>query len=225
MDAIARARAHAAYGRTRAAIDLLKPLATGEQPPYAARRALAELYRDLGAPDQAGRWGVVIDGWTSAFERDRLARALIWYHEPRAFLSLAAGAPEPADLPAVLELRGQHGERAEARRRTAAADGKHSPASRAARREEALVAVTAVLVALGAIGPWLALGVVRMLARDPWAAAVMGAGWSLFALGALLMAVHRWMEDRRLGASTWVTLVTAAFAVGSFALAASWTAA
>lgn len=40
------------------------------------RRVLAERYREMGAPDQAGRWGISLDGWTTDLERDRLARLL-----------------------------------------------------------------------------------------------------------------------------------------------------
>ena len=40
------------------------------------RRALAERYREMGNPDQAGRWGISLDGWTTNLERDRLARLL-----------------------------------------------------------------------------------------------------------------------------------------------------
>lgn len=41
-----------------------------------ARLALIAKYRELGAPDQAGRWGLALDGETSDFERDRAARLL-----------------------------------------------------------------------------------------------------------------------------------------------------
>jgi hypothetical protein len=40
------------------------------------RRVLAERYREMGNPDQAGRWGISLDGWTTDLERDRLARLL-----------------------------------------------------------------------------------------------------------------------------------------------------
>ena len=199
MDVIPRARAHAERGRSRAAIELLKP-------------------------DQAGRWGIAIDGWTSEFERDRLARALVSYPEPRRFLSLPAGAPEPADLPAVLDLRAKHSERGAARRRRADEAWEQSPEARAVRREEALWAAAAVLVALGAIGPLLALSIARVLSRDPWAPVAVGAGWSSFALASLLVAVDRWMKDRRLGASAWAGLAMAGVAAGCFLLAARWSA-
>ena len=44
-----------------------------EQP---TRRALIMRYREIGAPDQAGRWGLALDDPTSDFERDRAARLL-----------------------------------------------------------------------------------------------------------------------------------------------------
>jgi hypothetical protein len=40
------------------------------------RRVLADRYREMGKPDQAGRWGIALDGWTTDVERDRLARLL-----------------------------------------------------------------------------------------------------------------------------------------------------
>jgi hypothetical protein len=68
------ARALVDAGDTRAALNLLRVHAERDHPPFATRRALAELYRELGAPDQAGRWGIVIEGWTTERERDRVAR-------------------------------------------------------------------------------------------------------------------------------------------------------
>lgn len=95
VDRIARARELLELGRQRAALDLLKPAAAAERFPFRQRRALAELYRELGYHDQAGRWGIVLDGWTTDMERDRLARLLAGRDpSPRAvreFLSIPPG--------------------------------------------------------------------------------------------------------------------------------------
>ncbi|MDY0912311.1 hypothetical protein [Rathayibacter festucae] len=42
-----------------------------------AREGLAETYRDEGYDDQAGRWGVLIPGWTSARERELFVKVVI----------------------------------------------------------------------------------------------------------------------------------------------------
>ena len=94
-DRITRARELLEHGRQRAALDLLKPAAAAERFPFRQRRALAELYRELGYHDQAGRWGIVLDGWTTDLEQDRLARLLAG-RDPsprsvREFLSIPPG--------------------------------------------------------------------------------------------------------------------------------------
>lgn len=226
MDVIARARAHAERGKVRDAVELLKPHAAADRPPYERRRALAQLYRDLGAPDQAGRWGIAIDGWTTPFERDRLARALVSYERPRTFLSLPASAPEPADLAAVLELRAKHSEGAAQRFRDAGEISAQSPESRALRREEALWAAAAVLLALGAVGPSVAIAMGRMLAQDPLAVTAAGAGWSVMALGVLLIGLSRLLQDRRprIGPFVWSAVAMACLATVCFVVAAHWSA-
>lgn len=106
VDKIERARALAVGGNHRAALNLLRELATHEGPPYRSRLALAELYRELGCPDQAGRWGIIFEGWTTEYEQDRLARLLaasgIPKQSTREFLRLPRDAEDPADLQAVL---------------------------------------------------------------------------------------------------------------------------
>jgi hypothetical protein len=63
-------------GRRSEALQLLKFAVRQDPSRLTVRRALAERYREMGHPDQAGRWGIVFDGWTTDFERDRLARLL-----------------------------------------------------------------------------------------------------------------------------------------------------
>lgn len=106
MDKTERARALAAGGNHRAALHLLRELATREGPPYRSRLALAELYREMGCPDQAGRWGIISDGWTTEREQDRLARLLAASAVPkqsiREFLRVPRDVENPADLQAVV---------------------------------------------------------------------------------------------------------------------------
>lgn len=108
MDRIARSRELFDLGRHRAAFDLLKPAAEGESAPFVHRRALAQLYRELGCPDQAGRWGIVLDGWTTDVEKDRLARLLAANGVPARSARRFLAVPPEADLPefnAVVEDR------------------------------------------------------------------------------------------------------------------------
>ena len=70
-----------------------------------ARLQLAAAYRERGFYDQAGRWGVVVDGWPSEVELDRLARHLassgVGLADVRRYLLL----PDDAELsPVVTEL-------------------------------------------------------------------------------------------------------------------------
>lgn len=106
VDKIERARALAASGNFRAALNLLRETATREGPPYSSRLALAELYRELGCPDQAGRWGIVSEGWTTEYERDRLARLLaasgVAEETSREFLRIPRDVEDPVDLRAVV---------------------------------------------------------------------------------------------------------------------------
>ncbi|PPG99860.1 tetratricopeptide repeat-containing protein [Rathayibacter sp. AY1G9] len=63
-------------GRRAAALDLLRGQVRRSPSDTMARLALIAKYRELSAPDQAGRWGLALDGETSDFERDRAARLL-----------------------------------------------------------------------------------------------------------------------------------------------------
>lgn len=60
-------------GDERGAVILLKGVLTKGNEPRQARRALAQLSRDRGRTDQAGRWGVAIEGLTSAAEQAAFA--------------------------------------------------------------------------------------------------------------------------------------------------------
>jgi hypothetical protein len=63
-------------GRRSDALQLMRFAVQSDPSLLVVRRALAERYREMGNPDQAGRWGIVFDGWTTEIERDRLARLL-----------------------------------------------------------------------------------------------------------------------------------------------------
>lgn len=106
MDKIEQARALAATGERRRAFRLLRESVEREGAPYRSRLALAELYREQRLPDQAGRWGIVFDGWTTANEQDRLARLLaasgVDDATAAAFLQIPQDRDGAADLPKVL---------------------------------------------------------------------------------------------------------------------------
>jgi hypothetical protein len=74
--ALGRANKLVAKGRTRRAADLLELELRARPAAVGLRHALAQLYRDLDHRDQAGRWGIALEGWTTPLERDRLARLL-----------------------------------------------------------------------------------------------------------------------------------------------------
>ena len=106
MEALVISRSAIAWeaGRRADALRLLKDAVRAEPTRSDARLALAERYREMGNPDQAGRWGIVFEGWTTDRERDRLARLLAssWVRrqDVAAFLALPPGeVPAPvADL-------------------------------------------------------------------------------------------------------------------------------
>jgi hypothetical protein len=94
-------------GRRSESLQLMRA-AIGDDPSLLAlRRALAERYRQMGNPDQAGRWGIVFDGWTTSIERDRLARLLAASGVPEAHTAKFLSLPDDP-LPQVVKdlLRG-----------------------------------------------------------------------------------------------------------------------
>ncbi|MBF4621769.1 tetratricopeptide repeat protein [Clavibacter sp. VKM Ac-2542] len=89
-----------------AALALLKEHLREDPRDGDARLALAELYRELIAPDQAGRWGIAVPGWTTEVERDRLARMIahsgIKDDEIPALLALPPESALPEEVAALL---------------------------------------------------------------------------------------------------------------------------
>ncbi|QOD44285.1 DUF6584 family protein [Clavibacter zhangzhiyongii] len=101
--AIARATAMREAGERAKGIQSLRSRVEAHPTERSARRLLAEWYRDDGTHDQAGRWGIVLPGWTTTYERDRAARLFAASYpvggDVRAFLHLPAGpVPEDARL-------------------------------------------------------------------------------------------------------------------------------
>lgn len=152
MDTIERARELFALGRHRAALDLLRPKAAGENAPFDNRRALAELYREMGCPDQAGRWGIILDGWTTEFEQDRLARLLaangVSKRSARSFLAVPSQVRE---LPALNALLEQQVPAYRERFRAAAAGPAMSPSDRAGGVAVALGVMAALSAVAGLV--------------------------------------------------------------------------
>jgi hypothetical protein len=115
--AIARATAMREAGDRAKGIQSLRSRVEAHPAELAARRILAEWYRDDGTHDQAGRWGIVLPGWTTTYERDRTARLFAASYpvggDVLGFLHLPAG-PMPADaqllaarIPVQRELLGR----------------------------------------------------------------------------------------------------------------------
>lgn len=94
-------------GKHRNALALLKTAVRKDPDATALRIALAEYYREMNCPDQAGRWGIVQVGWTDAVERDRLARLLAPVGIPRDdlanFLLLTGPIEAYPDLEEVVD--------------------------------------------------------------------------------------------------------------------------
>ncbi|MGR2751245.1 hypothetical protein [Agromyces arachidis] len=202
MDTVRRARELFDAGNPRAAIETLKPAATRDRPPFEHRLALAELYRDLDCPDQAGRWGIVVDGWTTERERDRLARLLAssgverrWL---RAFLAVPIDLPDPADLDAVVRVLVP-------RYRTGPThvDGPWAaPPSAAPETARELAEGAAGIAVIVAVLTLLAVYVIAITGADGarfWAAAGGTVVLILSGIGVGLVGLARLFERRRVG--------------------------
>jgi hypothetical protein len=79
-------------GRRAEALELLRTRVRRAPHESGARKALVAFYRELGAPDQAGRWSLALDGEPTPLERDRAARLV------------AASRVSASDLPEFLAL-------------------------------------------------------------------------------------------------------------------------
>ncbi|AWB86001.1 DUF6584 family protein [Mycetocola zhujimingii] len=87
-------------GNVRLALNVLKNAAWADPGDLRVRRALAEMYREMGYPDQAGRWGIVLDGWTTAKEKEELVKDIAYRGEDDLvkFLNLPSGPHTFPDL-------------------------------------------------------------------------------------------------------------------------------
>lgn len=87
---------------TRLHLEILKQAVRDAPQSQQARLGLAAAYRELGHPDQAGRWGALTEGWATQFELDRFARLLgasaVGASEIRSFLWLPSGATLPESV-------------------------------------------------------------------------------------------------------------------------------
>ncbi|MET1053210.1 MAG: DUF6584 family protein [Mycetocola sp.] len=102
---IERAQAMWRDGDTQSALIELKTTVRERPDAEEARRVLVDFYREIRHLDQAGRWAIAIDGWTTELEKDRLARLLAQSPKARAnlkkFLTLQG---EPDDSPELRDL-------------------------------------------------------------------------------------------------------------------------
>ena len=137
----------------RLRLDALKRAVRAAPTNAAARLALAEVYRELGMPDQAGRWGALSDGWATDVELDRFARQLgasgIGPDNIRPFLLLPAGAKLPASLEALVAGPAATYQRELATKRRA--EWVDTPSLRIAQRVVDVFAVAAAICSLGTV--------------------------------------------------------------------------
>ncbi|KZC94218.1 hypothetical protein AWH51_14245 [Clavibacter tessellarius] len=108
-ETVDRARTLWDDGRRREAIVELRTRVRREPGDAVARLLLASWYREVRAPDQAARWGIAFPGWTTARERELLARLIassgVRDEHLGRFLALPAGE-RPAELAEVMTIVG-----------------------------------------------------------------------------------------------------------------------
>jgi hypothetical protein len=108
-EAVDRARTMWDEGRRRDAIVELRTRVRSEPRDAVARLLLASWYREVRAPDQAGRWGIALPGWTTPRERELLARLIassgVRDEHLGRFLALPEGE-RPPELDEVLAIVG-----------------------------------------------------------------------------------------------------------------------
>jgi len=101
--AISNAQSFFAEGRTREALNSLKTRLVAHPEELDVRRELAEMYRTLGHADQAGRWGMVLPGWTSKREVAAFGRAYGIPGVSRERVRELLALPPEVDLPDDVE--------------------------------------------------------------------------------------------------------------------------
>jgi hypothetical protein len=105
--------AHRAGEEIEEARVLLRALAEQAPRDLVVRMALTDFARAEGHVDQAARWGIVIDGYTTADERRvfwRVLTGITTLDRVRTYLRLEPGADLPRDLAAIMppHLGGSH---------------------------------------------------------------------------------------------------------------------
>jgi hypothetical protein len=101
--AIANARFAFSNGRAQEGLAILKTRLHGHRDELDVRQELAEAYRKLGHPDQAGRWGLLVPGWSSDEERDAFIRAFITPGIAERRVEQLVAMPRDAALPGGFE--------------------------------------------------------------------------------------------------------------------------
>ncbi|TQK20861.1 hypothetical protein FBY40_3405 [Microbacterium sp. SLBN-154] len=207
-------------GQSREAIRVLRREVEMDEAPYDVRLMLAELYRSLGCPDQAGRWGIVVKGWTTPIERDRLGRLLGASGPPQSWrgelLALPGSMRDNPDLIEVLEvIAPAHRERFRARLG-------HYPPERPSKSVETLetvaglgILVGIVALLLGGLGAFV-VAPLSFEASNYWvlllggiAAGLVGVG--LIALGgAFLLKKKLWQSVIAIAVGVAIVAVVAA---------------
>ncbi|OUE27892.1 hypothetical protein [Clavibacter michiganensis] len=185
-EAIARADRLWESGRRAAALESLRTRVRREPADAGVRRALVGRYRELGAADQAGRYGLAIGGLTTRRERQLAARqfAASWTGTAGLadFLALPAGDLPSEVLDLVVEV-----ERLRQERRLAWGTD-HAGTGDADDISFAFWAVTGTLLVLS-----LLAAVVVDLAGAPWTAL---ARWIAVAVVAVML-IGCGLERRR----------------------------
>ncbi len=152
----ARADALWSRGNRAEALALLRAHMRAEPTDRRVRLQLAEYYRSISAPDQAGRWGLALPAWTTAVERDRAARLIAGARVHEDDLARFLVLPEGEWPDEVVEL---FPDIERYRSRFEAAFRRHLESAQEADRAEdiaeALVATTVVVLVVGAGVSWV----------------------------------------------------------------------
>ena len=94
---VERAQALWREGDTQGALIELKTEVRARPGADDARRVLVGFYREIRHLDQAGRWAIAVDGWTTPLERERLARLIAQSTAARDDLSKFLALPGSPD--------------------------------------------------------------------------------------------------------------------------------
>jgi hypothetical protein len=200
-EALARADLLWRSGRRDAALQSLRARVQRLPDESGPRAALVARYRELGAPDQAGRFGAVVPGLTTPHERELAARQFAASGAPVASLPDHLALPARAltdDLLGLLVSVEHH--RRSIRERTVATPSQE----RDSRREDAAIGfavASAVLFLIGVVVIWagaLLDAPVTQIAR--WASV---GSLVLFAIACGIQAWRRAAARRAAAASRW----------------------